>query len=538
MVVKKQVIRRPPERTRFKVRKLFAGGTLPPELLEDGARRLGRFGLFCAAIITFVFLFRMSIKGQVAVREELVYVHLACVCAAAVASFAVFGLWRSRRIQPQLLLDLGLVYEVLLAFVFGLLFHMSMESYTRSSGFSGVAVWILVFSIIIPSTPGKMLLATCAGVLMDPLAWMVTVLAGNPLPPAELIPRMFGPTVMAGIVAVVCSRIVYRMSRDIQQARQLGSYELVELLGKGGMGEVWRAEHRMLARPAAIKLISLEGSPASSANKTLLRRFEREVQATALLESEHTIRLYDFGVTDEGAFYYVMELLDGLDLEALVKQHGPLPPERVVFLLRQVCASLAEAHHGGLIHRDVKPANIYVCHKGLDYDYVKVLDFGLVKSTDCSLDEHATELTVKGGITGTPAYIAPETLKEQVDVDGRADIYALGCVAYWMLSGQLVFSGGNLLKLVMDHVSTEPPRLSERSESEIPAALEEVVHACLEKDRDKRPTSVRELARRLEAIELAEEWTQARAECWWKEHRRAQAGPGESDLEFKTTVPQ
>ena len=257
------------------------------------------------------------------------------------------------------------------------------------------------------------------------------------MPPVELIPRMFGPTVMAGLVAVVCSRIVYRMSRDIQQARQLGSYELVELLGKGGMGEVWRARHKMLARPAAIKLITLEGSTDSSTNKTLLRRFEREAQATALLESEHTIRLYDFGVTEEGSFYFVMELLDGLDLEALVKQHGPLPPERAVYLLRQVCASLAEAHKAGLIHRDVKPANIYVCHRGLDFDYVKVLDFGLVKSTDSSLDEHATELTVKGGITGTPAYIAPETLKEQDDVDGRTDIYALGCVAYWMLSGQL-----------------------------------------------------------------------------------------------------
>src|SRR5262245_24008926 len=220
----------------------------------------------------------------------------------------------------------------------------------------------------------------------------------------------------------------------------MGSYHLVELLGRGGMGEVWRGEHRLLKRPAAIKLVRPEllGANSDADSHDMLRRFEREAQATAALSSPHTIRLFDFGVTSDRTFYYVMELLAGRDLESLVREFGPVPADRALFLLRQACHSLADAHARGLVHRDVKPANIYTCRMGLEYDFVKVLDFGLVKFADRTAMQQ-TLMTAAHTTTGTPAYMAPELILGEADIDRRADVYALGCVAYYLLTGQLVF---------------------------------------------------------------------------------------------------
>ena len=214
----------------------------------------------------------------------------------------------------------------------------------------------------------------------------------------------------------------------------------IERIGAGGMGEVWRAQHRLLARPAAIKLIrsSMLGE-SQRAREALVRRFEREARETAALGSTHTIDVYDFGVTEEGDFYYVMELLEGLSLERLVQEFGAVDPGRTVYLLRQVCHSLGEAHARGLVHRDVKPANIMVCRLGPDDDFVKVLDFGLVKHT--AAGQTVTMLSMEGTVVGTPGYMAPEIALGRADVDGRTDIYSLGCVAYYMLTGQPVFSG-------------------------------------------------------------------------------------------------
>ena len=215
----------------------------------------------------------------------------------------------------------------------------------------------------------------------------------------------------------------------IRGLQELGCYRLVEKLDHGGMGEIWRARHRMLARPVAVKLIRPEliGVKSAPEAAALVSRFRREAEATAALHSPHTVSLHDFGVTPEGAFYYVMELLDGLDLETLVRRFGPVPPERAVHLLAQACDSLAEAHATGLVHRDVKPANIVACRWGLKWDFVKVLDFGLVKATwNLGEDEH---LTSEGTITGTPAYMAPEAALGGRDIDARVDLYGLGCVA-------------------------------------------------------------------------------------------------------------
>jgi serine/threonine-protein kinase len=270
----------------------------------------------------------------------------------------------------------------------------------------------------------------------------------------------------------------------------------------------------MLARPAAIKLIrpSLR-SPATA--EEAHRRFEQEAQAIASLRSPHTVELFDFGIADDGAFYYVMELLDGLDADALVRRFGPVPADRVIHLLRQVCHSLTEAQACGLVHRDIKPANIFLCRYGQDYDFVKVLDFGLVKAVDPA-PVRAPGLTADNVVQGTPAFIAPEQALCESAVDGRADIYATGCVAYWLLTGQYVFTGDTPMAILMHHVHTAPVPPSERSGRPIPPALEQVVLACLAKDPADRPQTARELSRRLGEVDAPEPWSESRAREWWR----------------------
>ena len=231
---------------------------------------------------------------------------------------------------------------------------------------------------------------------------------------------------------------------------------MTDLLGRGGMGEVWRARHRLLNRQAAVKLIRTEAlsKEAGESVETLLRRFEREARATATLQSPHTIDIYDFGLTDDGTFYYAMELLEGLDLQTLVERYGPLPSERVTYILLQVCESLAEAHHHALIHRDLKPANILLTRRGLKHDVVKVLDFGLVSSTR-GLAEDSPHLTKTGAIVGSPGFISPEAIRGTA-IDERVDIYALGCVAYWLLTGQLVFEAETIPEMLVAHLGRAP----------------------------------------------------------------------------------
>jgi serine/threonine-protein kinase len=257
--------------------------------------------------------------------------------------------------------------------------------------------------------------------------------------------------------------------------------------------------------------------------KTALARFEREARATAALRSPHTVSLYDFGAADDGAFYYVMELLEGLDLATLVERFGPLPPARAVHLLAQACDSLAEAHAVGLVHRDVKPANIYTCRLGLELDFVKVLDFGLVAGSKFARAPGAARLTGQGFIVGTPAFMAPEMVSEG-EVDARADIYALGCVAYWLLTGQQVFESEKPMQVMIDHARSKPVPPSRRYSRPIPPALEEVVMACLAKAPAARPQDALELKRRLLAA-APEPWTPEHARLWWEVSLPALATP-------------
>ncbi len=297
----------------------------------------------------------------------------------------------------------------------------------------------------------------------------------------------------------------------------------MEKLGAGGMGEVWRAKHHLLARPAAIKLVRPEfhGASDPARQEQLKERLGREAQATALMRSPHTIELYDFGVANDGTFYYVMELLDGFDLQSLVDKFGPVPAERAISMLLQVCHSLAEAHGEGLIHRDIKPANVYVCRYGREVDFVKVLDFGMVKS---KRDDAETELTAEHAVAGTPAFMAPEQVLGSAAIDGRSDIYAVGCVAYWLVTGQLVFKGRTSMETMVQHTHDVPVPPSARTEMEIPPALDAIILACLAKDPSARPPSADALSEALASIDTRSRWTTGRAREWWDLHHPARSG--------------
>ena len=273
-----------------------------------------------------------------------------------------------------------------------------------------------------------------------------------------------------------------------------------------------------------MKLIRPEVFEAAGAARqdALRRRFEREAQTTSLLLSPHTIDLFDYGVTDDGAFYYAMELLDGFDLKTLVERFGPLPVERAVYLLSQVCHSLAEAHASGLVHRDITPANIFVCRYGRDVDFVKVLDFGLVKP-DVALDDQDPGPTHVDRIGGTPAFMSPEQALGRGEIDGRADIYAIGCVAYWLVTGTLVFPRPNAMAMAVAHSQAEPEPPSHRTEMPVPASFDALVLECLDKVHADRPPTAELLAHRLGALAGVSRWPRSRARDWWNVHRPTDA---------------
>jgi len=474
------------------------------------------------------------LSSDVVSRISLMSLANAALLLGTASSVIICALAWSGKLRPCLMLDIGLLFEVIGAFSIATLENstpMPADGWLR--GVSGVALWITFFIFVVPSTLGKTALAAISSALMGPLALLIySSVYRVALPAGGSLFSMFLPDVLAAVWAIILSRFVYGLGRDLGQARRMGYYELIEKLGRGGMGEVWRAKHRLLARPAAIKLISPEsaGIGSEGLTATMVRRFELEAQMTATLQSQHTIQLYDFGVTDDGAFYYVMEYLNGLDLETLVNKYGPLPAERVVHLLSQVCESLDEAHKLGMVHRDIKPANIIAGLHGINYDFVKVLDFGLAKF------KQETNVTVSGLAGGTPAFMAPEAALGEGAVDGRADLYALGAVGYWLLTGKLVFEAETAYATVLDHIRKTPVPPSRRTELEIPASLERIILRCLEKDPAKRPESARELAWLLKDVEVSEPWTQERAERWWQAHRPEVTRPAPIQIEEPAVV--
>ncbi len=514
-----------------------AGSELPTDLLVQASSRLGLVSIMYA--FTFAVAFYSGHLLQLLGRDQPFYPgqveHIVANLSIA-ASVAIFMATRFLSIHPSIVLDFGLVYHVVASFGIAMAEFWNVSFFGQLSmvdtgmkpwfGISWVCVWILMFPALVPNTPGKTLLAALGAASMPPLVLLLSVAFGaTSAVPAIVWLGMMIACYVSATIAFVTARTIHGLGRDIREAREMGSYRLVEKLGGGGMGEVWRAQHRMLARPAAVKLIRRESLESSAAVSGVRKRFEREAAATAALRSPHTVQLYDFGITDDGTFYYVMELLDGLDLESFVDRFGALPAGRVAHWLVQMCESLDEAHALGLVHRDIKPANIYVCRLGTAVDFIKVLDFGLVKRSMGELD--ATRLTADGLTAGTPGYMAPEMAKGIGGVDHRADIYALGCVTYWLLTGQLVFAGDNPMQMIVDHVRTPPIAPSRRSELPIPDDLEEVILACLEKDPADRPQSAAELAQRIASCALDSAWTVTEARAWWKLHLPAnESHPG------------
>lgn len=333
------------------------------------------------------------------------------------------------------------------------------------------------------------------------------------------------------------------------RARQLGSYRLVEKLGTGGMGEVWRAEHQLLARKAAIKIVRRDVLRDPEHALLVQERFRREAQTLASMRSRHTIELYDYGVTDDGTFFYVMELLDGLNLSELVRDYGPQPAARVISIIRQACQSLAEAHDAGLLHRDIKPANLVLCRAADEVDILKVLDFGIVHNiadpiepvrihpTTPGTAESGERLTTEGAVVGTPGYIPPEQATA-APLDARGDLYALGCVAWYLLTGREVFPRASEEEVLEAHVYDPLPNLRELVTGWLPVELERLIAQCLAKRPEDRPPDARTLARALHAIDIPSEhaWTDTEAQLWWSQLAvtRTQSAPTEQRL----LVPQ
>jgi len=511
----------------------------PNDLLKQAARRLEIMSLLATAIWTassIAWHIQLgSASGQLGFAPYQLSDNIAVV--AVIASLAMFYYARSTKSDPKFIPNLGLAYMVVTAAAIGLITHWSIDPRIAAMPIlptiSWIGVVILMFAAVIPISTKKTIIAGLIAASMNPVGMLIARERGvwafdSPL---DTLMMHFPDYLLIG-VAVVIARVVIQLGQEVSRAREMGSYQIGDLLKRGGMGEVYRATHTMLARPAAIKLIRPEmlGGGNGDDAQVAVRRFYREAAAAANLRSPHTVELFDFGVTEDQTLYFVMELLEGMDLESMVQKHGPLPAPRVIHILCQACESLEEAHARGLVHRDIKPANIHVGRVGIRDDFVKVLDFGLVKAVGptSEVSINAVDfglLTSMGGNTalspdtavsgtpGTPAYMAPEMALGET-VDGRSDIYALGCVAYYLLTGQLVFTAESTVQMIARHLHHSAVAPSTRGGIEIPQELDRLVLSCLAKNPDDRPATVAELSHALRALDV-QPWSEAEATAWW-----------------------
>jgi hypothetical protein len=501
--------------------------SLPPDLLREASQRLGILSLLGAILwLLGTLLGHISVRAQSPPGDtgwrSIVLPIDAIAALSIVVSLAVYWYTRRHR-ESKISLDLGLAYMIASSLGVGLLFHVGIVYFGgRPSAqriiapeISWVGVEILLFAALIPTPPRKTVIASLVAASMNPIGMLIARARGEwDFGSAWNTLLMHYPDFLIVGAAGVISHVVTQLGRQVTRAREMGSYQLGELLGSGGMGEVYRATHTMLAREAAIKLIRPEalgsGTNSDGAN-VAIRRFTLEAEAAANLRSPHTVEVYDFGVTDDNTLYYVMEMLEGMDLETIVTKHGALPAGRVIYLMKQVCESLEEAHAKGLVHRDIKPANIHVGQVGLRYDFAKVLDFGLVKE----VKRPDPMLTAEGLTVGTPSYMAPELVLDE-PVDGRADVYALGCVTYYLLTGRKVFESDNTMRLMVKHLEEKPAAPSKKTDLPVPPSLDAAVLGCLAKDPAARTPSAAAFAAALANAEAdVEPWGQEQAAAWW-----------------------
>jgi hypothetical protein len=500
---------------------------LPLDVRERATNRLASLALLLAAgalVETVVGDLAKYLQGFEAPPLERQWDYTAVGTLVSV-SLAVYAVLRRRALGLTAQTTLGSVYLVVAAFVISFGDHSDRfwVSMPALHGIPYACVLIVLFPLMVPLGSARTVLIGSAMAATGPLSlWTVAAVMDAPPVPTTAVVDLWITQQVFAVLAVVPARVVHRLGAEIQRARELGAYRLEERLGQGGMGEVWRARHRFLARPAAVKLIRRELTALSPDQASAaVERFEREAQATASLRSAHTVQLYDFGRTEDGTLYYAMELLDGFDMNAVVERFGPQSPERVVSWLLQVCRSLHEAHEAGLVHRDIKPANLFVCRNGLEVDFIKVLDFGLVAlraGARASNDPGEEPQTSSATLRGTPAFMSPEAITGASAPDLRADLYSLGCVAYWLLTGHIVFEGDTSGDVMIAHVERQPVRPSEISEQAIPEELERIILDCLAKHPEDRPADAGVLETRLEATGLAGAWTKERALEWWDLH--------------------
>lgn len=397
---------------------------------------------------------------------------------------------------------------------YALLGSTASEGYVRSVS----PIWLLLiftYALFVPNTWRRAAIVIGA-MAATPIVLVIACWFMSPVALREN-PHFQGYPVEVSMLMTLCAVIavwgvhtIGTLRRDAFEAKQLGQYCLKQQIGQGGMGEVYLAEHVLLKRPCAIKLIR----PEKAGDAKSLARFEREVKATAKLTHWNTVEIFDYGRSDDGTFYYVMEYLPGLNLGQLVEMHGALPPERVIHLLMQTCEALGEAHHKNLIHRDIKPGNIFAANRGGVYDVAKLLDFGLVKPL---AEVGDSELTQEGAITGSPLFMSPEQASGDGQPDGRSDIYSLGAVAYYLLAGEPPFNGDNAMKVMISHISKPPIPLMERNAS-LPEDLSAIVMRCLAKEPHDRFQDADSLREALAECRDAGNWTRQQARSWWENY--------------------
>lgn len=438
-------------------------------------------------------------------------------------SLIVYVISRREHVTIDSVLTLALLYQVVVSFAIAFAQYwgrfddnalVDVVLLDDLLGFSYVAEWMLFFTVFVPNRPRSALVALLASATAVPIVYLLASNFGDApkFPPFRFFVAFVFPYLCCAIATFMGARVMHQMGTAIKEAREMGSYQLVSLLGRGGMGEVWRAKHRMLARPAAVKPIRSDALEAVPTRKfdAAYRRFEEEAQATASLRSPHVVELYDYGRADDGTFYYVMELPEGIDMQKLVASNGALPPARVIHFLIQICHALGEAHENDLIHRDIKPANLCVCRFGREYNFVKVLDFGLVQISGLETDNASP--ADQPALVGSPGYVAPEILSRGAGADQRSNIYSLGCVAYWLLTGDNVFECGTVGESLERHINSKPIAPSQQTDSPIPESLDGVVLACFDKDPKKRPQNADQLSDSIMKCDVGSEWTQQQSQ--------------------------
>jgi serine/threonine-protein kinase len=489
---------------------------------ENETRRLlqQRLGLTFGVLSGVSLFYVLSDIVQVIVPDTDQSPTLVTLLTSMVA--VVMGLlaWRCRgalRSSRELsLLDAGAM-----ALIFSVMsFSMTQVTPASEGAASLVLGAVFVFmarAVLLPSSGRRT--AWLGALVMLPAGFVATKLRVEAFAPAGrtedwliqgwLVMRNLGVTIF---LAALTSRVIYGLRRQVRENAQLGQYRLREKIGQGGMGAVYRATHALLRRDTAVKVLLPDrvGGAGSS-------RFEREVKLTAQLTHHNTVAIFDYGRTPDGVFYYAMEYLDGGDLEKLVEYAGPLPPARAVWILEQVCRALAEAHALGLIHRDIKPSNVILCERGREGDVAKICDFGLVKDLNAGSD---ATLTQNNALTGTPLYLAPESIRTPESVDARADLYSLGALAYFLLTGEPLFSGKTVVEVCAAHLH-EAPRPPSSRRAGIPAELDTIVLHCLEKKPEARFADALALFAALRATKLSESWDSKARDAWWAEHREA-----------------